>query len=219
VIGPVSPTDEAEARQLLDQFIKKLAPALMLGFERQKAALSELLASYFKSDQRTLADTCEELQEVLHDRLAGIKTGPVMRAALNDYHRDAPRDRDRARKALWAAAQSEEGARELLEATRQKIDEMGYAPHRVIFELYQNAVDAQAQWYGRGRFRVEAVHDDDHVLTALRVIHWGRPVNQPGQDPRKAEEEGHRRDLSNMLAINHSAKDVNGGAKVGHSAA
>lgn len=207
VIGPVSPTDEAEARQLLDQFIKKLAPALMLGFERQKAALSELLASYFRSDQRTLADTCEELQEVLHDRLAGIKTGPVMRAALNDYHRDAPRDRDRARKALWAAAQSQEGATELLEATRQKIDEMGYAPHRVIFELYQNAVDAQAQWYGRGRFRVEAVHDDDHVLTALRVIHWGRPVNQPGQDPRKAEEEGHRRDLSNMLAINHSAKD------------
>ncbi len=207
VIGPVSPSDEAEARLLLDQFVTKLAPALMLGFDRQKAALSELLASYFKSDQRTLADTCEELREVLHDRLAGIKTGPVMRSALNDYHRDAPRDRDRARQALWAVAQSDKGSKELLEATRQKIDEMGYAPHRVVFELYQNAVDAQAQWHGSGRFRVEAVHDHEDVIIALRVIHWGRPVNQPGPDPRKAEDEGHRRDLSNMLAINHSAKD------------
>lgn len=207
VIGPVSPSDEAEARLLLDQFVKKLAPALMLGFERHKAALSELLDSYFTSDQRTLADTCEELQEVLHDRLAGIKTGPVMRAALNDYHRDAPRDREKARNALWAAAQSDDGARELLEATRQKIDEMGYSPHRVVFELYQNAVDAQAQWHGIGRFRVEAIYNDDQVITCLRVIHWGRPINQPGSDPRKAEEEGHRRDLSNMLAINHSAKD------------
>ncbi|WP_133175400.1 sacsin N-terminal ATP-binding-like domain-containing protein [Sphingomonas oleivorans] len=207
VIGPVSPSDEAEARQLLDQFVRKLAIALMLGFERHKAALSELLASYFASDQRTLEDTCAELQEVLHDRLAGIKTGPVMRAAVNDYHRDAPRGRDKARSALWAAAQSDEGARELLEATRQKIDEMGYAPHRVLFELYQNAVDAQAQWHGNGRFRVEAIADGDQMITCLRVIHWGRPVNQPGSDPIKAEEEGHRRDLSNMLAINHSAKD------------
>ncbi|QDH34970.1 hypothetical protein [Porphyrobacter sp. YT40] len=207
VIGPVSPCDEAEARQLLDQFVRKLAIALMLGFERHKATLSELLASYFASDQRTLADTCVELQEVLHDRLAGIKTGPVMRAAVNDYHRDAPRDRDKARNALWAAAQSDKGARELLEATRQKIDEMGYAPHRVLFELYQNAVDAQAQWHGDGRFRVEAIYDSNEVLACLRVIHWGRPINQPGSHPLKAEEEGHRRDLSNMLAINHSAKE------------
>lgn len=207
VIGPVSPCDEAEARQLLDQFVRKLAIALMLGFERHKAALSDLLASYFASDQRTLADTCVELQEVLHDRLAGIKTGPVMRAAVNEYHRDAPRDRDKARNALWAAAQSDKGARELLEATRQKIDEMGYAPHRVLFELYQNAVDAQAQWHGDGRFRVEAIYDSDEVLACLRVIHWGRPINQPGRHPLKAEEEGHRRDLSNMLAINHSAKE------------
>ena len=207
VIGPVSPSDETEARQLLDQFVRKLAIALMLGFERHKTALSELLASYFASDQRTLSDTCAELQEVLHDRLAGIKTGPVMRTAVSDYHRDAPRDRDKARSALWAAAQSDEGAKELLEATRQKIDEMGYAPHRVLFELYQNAVDAQAQWHGNGRFRVEAISDGDQMITCLRVIHWGRPVNQPGSDPLKAEVEGHRRDLSNMLAINHSAKD------------
>lgn len=207
VIGPVSPSDETEARQLLDQFVRKLAIALMLGFERHKTALSELLASYFASDQRTLSDTCAELQEVLHDRLAGIKTGPVMRTAVSDYHRDAPRDRDKARSALWAAAQSDEGAKELLDATRQKIDEMGYAPHRVLFELYQNAVDAQAQWHGNGRFRVEAISDSDQMITCLRVIHWGRPVNQPGSDPLKAEEEGHRRDLSNMLAINHSAKD------------
>lgn len=207
VIGPVSPSDETEARQLLDQFVRKLAIALMLGFERHKTALSELLGSYFASDQRTLSDTCAELQEVLHDRLAGIKTGPVMRSAVSDYHRDVHRDRDKARSALWAAAQSAEGAKELLEATRQKIDEMGYAPHRVLFELYQNAVDAQAQWHGNGRFRVEAISDGDQMITCLRVIHWGRPVNHPGSDPLKAEEEGHRRDLSNMLAINHSAKD------------
>lgn len=207
MVRPISPADEADARRLLDQFVRKLAPALMLGFERQKAALSELLASYFTSDQRTLAESCAELQEVLHDRLAGIKTGPVMRAALNEYHRTAPRDRDKARNQLWEVAKSEEGARELLEATRQKIDEMGYAPHRVLFELYQNAVDAQAQWQGDGRFRVEALRNEGQEITCLRVIHWGRPINKPGSDPLKAEEEGHRRDLSNMLAINHSAKD------------
>ena len=207
VIGPVLPVDADAARQLLNQFVTKLAPALMLGFERQKAAVTDLLASYFKSDQRTLEDTRTELKQVLYDRLAGIKTGPVMGEALSCYHRDAPRHPEEARNALWGAAQSDEGAAELLDAMRRKIGEMGYSPSRVIFELYQNAVDAQAQWNGNGRFRMEADYDANQKISCLRVIHWGRPINQPGSDAQIADQEGHRRDLANMLAINHSAKD------------
>lgn len=209
VFGPISPETEDEAQALLGQCLRKIAPALMLGFDGHKQALSDLLASYFESDQRTLADTCAELKEVLHDRLRGIKPGPVMRRALREYDRNAFREHERenARDALWLAAQSEDGAAELLEATRSKIGEMGYEPHRTLFELYQNAVDAQAQWHGIGRFRVEAMRHNDGSIRLLRVIHWGRPINQPGGDQRRAEDEGHRRDLSNMLAINHSAKE------------
>lgn len=210
VFGPVAPTDEGEAKELLDQLVRKLGIALMLGFERHKEALSDLLHSYFASDQRTLDDTCAELKDVLHDRLEGIKPGPVMREALKAYHRDVHRGRDNAREALWQAARSDSGAHELLAATRKKVGEMGYEPHRVLFELYQNAIDAQAQWHSDGRFRVEVVRDADLAISRLRVVHWGRPINQPGADPHKAEEEGHRRDLSNMLAISHSAKEGDG---------
>jgi hypothetical protein len=207
VFGSVEPKDEDDAKSFLDQFVRKLAPALMLGFDRHKQALSELLHSYFSTDQRTLEDTCNDLKEVLHDRLRGLKPGAVMGAAMQEFDRNWHRDREGARETLWLAAQSVPGAAELLAATRRKIGEMGYEPHRVLFELYQNAIDAQAQWQGQGRFKVEVSRDNDRAITCMRVVHWGRPINQPGGDPQKAELEGHRRDLSNMLAINHSAKD------------
>jgi PAS domain-containing protein len=207
VLGEVAPANADEAVSVLRQFVLRLAPALMLSFPQQKQALADLFDGYFASNQCSLDTAIEELREVLHDRLGGIKSGNVIKQALSDYHRDKHRDKEGARDRLWQTSQSEEGAKELLEAMRSKIAEMGYQPDRVLFELYQNAVDAQAQWSGQGKVRVEAQRDADGTINRLRLIHWGRPINQPGPDPRKAEQEGHERDLSNMLAISHSAKE------------
>ena len=207
VLGNVDPTSADDAKTLLRQFVSGLAPALLLGMPLQRQALLDQLDSYFDSDQRSLEDARRELREVLHDRLAGIRTGNVIRQAVADYHRFKYADPEKARDELWNAAQSPQGAAELLEAMRAKIKEMGYRPDRVLFELYQNAVDAQAQWHGSGKVQVEARRDNDGMINHIRLIHWGRPINQPGPDRTKAENEGHERDLSNMLAISHSAKE------------
>lgn len=207
VLGEVAPVSADDAKELLRQFVYRLAPALMLAMPEQRQALRDKLERYFASDQRPREDAEQELREVLHDRLAGIKSGHVIREALKAYHRDRYADPQKARDALWAVATSPEGAAELLVATRGKIAQMGYQADRALFELYQNAVDAQAQWQGKGKVRVEVLRDDGGGITRLRLIHWGRPINQPGPDPRRAEDEGHGRDLANILAISHSAKE------------
>ena len=207
VLGEVAPQGAEDAKGLLRQFVQRVAPALMLAMPVQRQALQARLDSYFASDQRPREDAEKELREVLHDRLAGIKSGHIIKSALKAYHRDSYAEQQKARDALWAVAASSEGATELLEATRNKIAEMGYRADRVLFELYQNAVDAQAQWHGESKVRVEALRDAEGAIIRLRLIHWGRPINQPGPDPRRAEDEEHGRDLANILAISHSAKD------------
>ncbi len=209
VLGHVDPTSADEAKALLGGFVHRFAPALLLAWPQQRQALLDLLDSYLGSDQRSLEDARRELREVLHDRLEGIRTGKVIRQAVADYHRAKYSDPEAARDGLWEAAQSPQGAAELLEAMRTKIKEMGYRPDRVLFELYQNAVDAQVQWDDKGRVRVqvEAKRDDDGTIDRIRLIHWGRPINQPGPDRQKADREGHERDLAHMLAVSHSAKE------------
>lgn len=209
VLGEVAPQSVDEAKDLLRQFVPRLAPALLLAMPQQRLALQQKLDSYFASNQRSREEAEQELREVLHDRLAGIKSGHVIKAALKAFHRDKYPDPHKARDALWSVAASPDGSAELLAATRKKIQEMGYQASRALFELYQNAVDAQAQWQGQGKVRVEARRDAEGTITRLRLIHWGRPINQPGPDPRRAEDEGHGRDLANILAISHSAKEGN----------
>ncbi|WDA41427.1 sacsin N-terminal ATP-binding-like domain-containing protein [Erythrobacter sp. BLCC-B19] len=209
VLGHVDPNSADEAKALLRQFVHDFAPALLLAWPQQRQALLDLLDRYLGSDQVSLEDARHELREVLHDRLEGIRTGNVIRQAVAAYHRAKYSDPEAARDGLWEAAQSPQGAAELLEAMRTKIKEMGYRPDRVLFELYQNAVDAQVQWDDKGKVRVqvEAKREEDGRLDRIRLIHWGRPINQPGPDRQKAEREGHERDLAHMLAVSHSAKE------------
>lgn len=207
VLGDVEPASADDAKALLRQFMFALAPALLLSMPSQRQALLEQLDSYFASNQRSLDDARRELRDVLYDRLEGIRAGKVIREAVADFHRIKYGDLEGARDALWDAAQSPQGAAELLDAMRVKIAEMGYRPDRVLFELYQNAVDAQAQWHGSGKVQIETRRDDDGTINLIRLIHWGRPINQPGPDRTKADNEGHERDLSNMLAVSHSAKE------------
>ena len=133
VLGDVEPASTDDAKALLRQFIFALAPALLLGMPSQRQALLEQLDSYFASNQRSLDDARRELRDVLYDRLEGIRAGKVIREAVADFHRIKYGDLEGARDALWDAAQSPQGAAELLDAMRVKIAEMGYRPDRVLF--------------------------------------------------------------------------------------
>jgi ferredoxin-NADP reductase len=69
---------------------------------------------------------------------------------------------------------------ELIAAVRAKINDFGYSPSRVLFELFQNADDACRQLddtTDEACFRVELVTDD---YRGFRVVHWGRPINHLG---------------------------------------
>ena len=76
-------------------------------------------------------------------------------------------------------------AAELLLAVRARISEFGYSANRVLFELFQNADDAYKQLDpvpGDACFRVMVILDGPR---GFRAIHWGRPINHLGNDPRR----------------------------------
>ncbi|WCT74195.1 hypothetical protein PQ455_02890 [Sphingomonas naphthae] len=207
-LAPLRPTDEEQVGALLQQFVHRLAPALLLGQPSQREMLREALGRYFKDDQLTLDQAIDDLRHVIDDRLRALKPGPSIRAALAKFDSTKRNDRDAAAARLWDFVTGPDAGPELLEAVRRKIHEQGYVEGRVLFELFQNADDACAYWDGAltGRFRVAATRDDEGAITRLRVVHWGRPVNHLGSDPEIGREREHYRDLANMLAIGHSAK-------------
>lgn len=207
-LASVSIEAEDQARLLLEHFVDQVAPALMLVLDPQRAALREKMTSYFTDDQTTLADTRADLRQVIHDRLRGVKGGDGVKASLAEFDRNRYRDPEGAAEELWQFVQGDEAASELLEAVRKKIQEMGYAHERVLFELFQNADDTLEHWRAPQppRFRVEAARDDDGQILNLRILHWGRPINHLGSDSQLGRALGYGNDLANMLAIGHSAK-------------
>ncbi|NJC05777.1 hypothetical protein GGQ97_001570 [Sphingomonas kaistensis] len=210
---PLSINDESEVRPLLEQFVRKLAPALMLPFVVHGDTLVEQLGSYFRHDQTTLEQTCEDLRRVLDFALQGLKKSEATRTALRAFQDTKRKDLDRAQRDLWAFLESEVGSQEVLRSVRQKIEELGYTDGRVLFELFQNADDALRYWRGAGsagRFHAELERDENGRISTLRVVHWGRPINHPGHPPEEGLRREHDRDLSNMLAIGHSAKEGDG---------
>lgn len=207
-LAPLQITDEEQVGPLLQQFVHRLAPALLLGQPSQREMLREALGRYFKDDQLTLAEASDDLRYVIDDRLRALKPGPAIKDALAIFDAAKRTDRERAAARLWDFVTGPDAAPELLEAVRKKVHEQGYIEGRVLFELFQNADDACAFWDGAstGRFRVEAMRDTAGAITRLRVVHWGRPINHPGSVPEIGRAREHHRDLANMLAIGHSAK-------------
>lgn len=185
-----------------------------LGYQPQCIELLERLAEQCTHVEQT---TVEDARARLEDRLPHIldelkpPRGTALRRALDAYDRGeeglAPGNERTQRlpelkATLWAAVQPPEAAVQLLTAIRGKIEQFGYNPDRVLFELFQNADDAAVQHPPPepARFRLD-VSDG-----SLRVLHWGRQINHPGADAERGHREGWHHDLFNMLLMNLSDK-------------
>ncbi|MGX9991939.1 sacsin N-terminal ATP-binding-like domain-containing protein [Rhizobium sp. Z1P35] len=178
-----------------------------------------------------LADECDRLEQStvdaaraeLEDRLPQVldelkpQHGSGLWSARKAYRdkidsipvgRKQEEVRQAAKHDLWDKVGSSNNAAELLAAIRQRIEDYGYDPSRVLFELFQNADDAALQHpaLSEGRFRL-TVRDD-----RMNVSHWGRLINHPGPDVEEGNKKGWRSDLFNMLLMNLSEKreDVTG---------
>ncbi|MCW2275300.1 hypothetical protein GJ654_12505 [Rhodoblastus acidophilus] len=175
--------------------------------------LDELAGECTRVEQTKVDDARARLEDRFPQILDELKPtrGTALRRALDEYKRSEgsiPPGNERTKRLpelkqkLWTAVQSPESASQLLYAIRGKIEQFGYNPDRVLFELFQNADDAALQHPppGEARFRLEASGG------SLRVLHWGRPVNHPGGDAELGQREGWHHDLFNMLLMNLSDK-------------
>jgi len=103
---------------------------------------------------------------------------------------------------------SRESRERLLAGVRAHLADFRYQSGGVLFELFQNADDANAQLGPAGdRPEVAVLAEGRRVV----LTHAGRRVNQPVGE----HADRHRRDLSNMVFFNHSDKPASGGAVTG----
>lgn len=209
---------QKEASGIFRRFVETVAAdCLLLGMERQRAALREMLDRAVKVDQSTIEETERLLRDRLPTILAELKLPTDYRTqkALRAYqaeesrllHLSAPAQQmEELKSELWRQISDSTLATELLSAVRAKIGDFGYSASRVLFELFQNADDAYRQ-HG------EPASDAHFLLEPLpggpggfRVVHWGRPINHMGHDAEEGRRVGHDRDLLNMLLMNFSEK-------------
>ncbi|AML51732.1 sacsin N-terminal ATP-binding-like domain-containing protein [Falsihalocynthiibacter arcticus] len=176
-------------------------------------SLESLINDCSNVDQSTVADAQARLEDRLPQIIAELKPPPntKLRLAFNDYEREEdrmPPGKQRIlrlpdlKRTLWEEMETPEARREILLAIRNRIEDYGYSPDRVLFELFQNADDASLQHPppGKACFRLEVTKEQ------VRALHWGRLINHPGPDPRQGDREGWLRDLFNMLLMNLSEK-------------
>ena len=209
----VADTAQPIAAQHIQRMILTLAQEC-LGYQPQCIELLERLAEQCTHvEQSTVEDSRARLEDRLPHILAELKPsrGTALRRAFDTYERGeeglAPGSERTKRlpelkRTLWTAVQPPEAAQQLLSAIRGKIEQFGYNPDRVLFELFQNADDAAVQHppLEPARFRLDLSDG------SLRVLHWGRQVNHPGADAERGHREGWHRDLFNMLLMNLSDK-------------
>ena len=192
--------------------------------DRQKQAkcfeaLSNLAESCDRIDQTTVETAQADLEDQLPHILDEIKPtqGTALWAARDQYDSEkralATLDERHSRlpklkRKLWETIQAPEAKGQLLAAVRGRIEDYGYSPDRVLFELFQNADDASLQHPppGTACFKLEVAEG------WMRAVHWGRLINHPGPDAQQGAREGWLRDLFNMLLMNLSEKrlDVTG---------
>ena len=170
--------------------------------------------------QESVETAVRTLQDELLPTLRGLKPAPgtTLRGMLDRLEEDcndASRSGDdealmRAKRKAWETLRSDDALGEALrESVAAQVRALGYGPHRVLFELFQNADDAVGQHPGAPR-RVEVAFEG-----GLSLWHWGRPVNHPGAEPKDPRAAGYRRDLANMLRLNLSDKDARDTGKFG----
>ena len=185
--------------------------------EPDRQALATLLDRAIEVNQTTLRDTKALMQDELHSTLSGLKPeiDGVIWKALSDF-RDR-RDRAtalgksdshiaRLKADLWKAMEVPEAQVELLGVIRSKIDEYGYSTDRVVFELFQNADDAYHQLHGHSDVSCFLLRVRPGERGGFQTIHWGRAINDFGNDPDEGRRRGFGRDLHNMLLMSFSEK-------------
>lgn len=104
----------------------------------------------------------------------------------------------------------------LLVALRKKIGEYyQYRVSSIPFELFQNADDALVELLDM-RGETSESHGGEFVVsvrgTSMRVLHWGRPVNEFGESMSKFKGRGYDNDLMKMLVLNISDKGHSDGS-------
>lgn len=209
----VADTAQPVETQQIVRMIRTLALDC-LGYQPKCIEILDRLAEECKRvEQTTVEDARARLEDRLPQILAELKParGTALRRALDEYDRSegglAPGNERTKRlpelkRKLWTTLQSSGATNQLLSAIRLKVEEFGYNPDRVLFELFQNADDAAAQHPppDEARFRLEV--SPGH----LRALHWGRQINHLGADPELGQREGWHHDLFNMLLMNLSDK-------------
>ena len=208
----------ADAPEQFRRFVETVAKDCLRRWkEPERQALAPLLDAAIEVNQTTLRDTRALMQDELHGTLSGLKPeiDSVVWKALSDFrdHRDRANtlkkphsDIARLKANLWNAMETPEAQVELLAAIRSKIDEYGYSTDRVVFELYQNADDAYHQLHGRSDvscFVLRACHGE---RGEFQTVHWGRAINDFGNNPDEGRRRGYGRDLYNMLLMSFSEK-------------
>jgi hypothetical protein len=140
-----------------------------------------------------------------------------------EYRNDSQSDRDKARNTLKKRIEdlakcisSDPDAQAIvLERMRSKLAEYQYEPDAILFELFQNADDAAVELG-----RCESVHQDENVVVpeaarrfvmqadgqAVRILHWGRPINYRGPHGLSDQWSGFGDDLEKMLILAASDK-------------
>lgn len=196
---------------------------VLIGYRKEQPGCHESLGGLADACNRIDQSTVDSARAELEDRLPQVldelkpKQGSGMwnarktyRAAVDSIPFGEQREKSRpgAKRTLWQAVCKTEVQKEMLGAIRSRIDDFGYRPTRILFELFQNADDATQQHPGTGPGRFSVAFVDGRLVTR----HWGRLINHPGPDPQEGERQGWRSDLFNMLVMNLSEKreDVTG---------
>lgn len=103
----------------------------------------------------------------------------------------------------------------VLDGVRSRIRDSQYQPSSIPFELFQNADDAIVEL---GQIRAHDTADDTAIAEAarrlvvemrgdrLRILHWGRLLNDRGPTGFPSDERGFGRDLQKMLVLSASDK-------------
>ena len=178
----------------------------------------EFFEPFVKSDTVAITIARERAIEGLSEQLKDLPLAPesalaaAQRAVEDAWRHEAqsPSASSRegiaaAKRNLAAVIQSDPLAQQaLLDAMRRKIDEQEYKPDRVPFELFQNADDALVENSAgvprAGRVLVEV---EEHCL---RLVHWGRPLNDLGPDTNLGRQRNYDMDLQKLLKLGFSQK-------------